>query len=286
MSIINYVSVQEEKRFTDYLSNQEKEGYCICHFKNCKENLKDIENMARQKNLFVDKYLFLLDDDLGIEELSDSDAFLVLILSKKSRKKLGNYKTLKFEKYSRDDFASMLTRLMTELSITLESDMNGFVNATCYYKIDDIDFNLIQNYLNSKQGLCVSASSVSNDFRNQGFTLEDNAFKLLDAIVFQDKALEILKDLMRTNDSHKIFGGLLYQLRQVNKFLSLCNDIKGTDIQSYQINSYKKYIERLGIIKIQELNGMALDGYSVINTMPDKVLIATIIKMVKFVKTN
>jgi hypothetical protein len=164
--------------------------------------------------------------------------------------------------------------------------MNDFVNATCYYKIDDIDFNLIKNYLNSKQGLKVSASGISNDFRNQGFTLEDNAFKILDAIIFQDKALDILKDLMRTNDSHKIFGGLLYQLRQVNKFLSLCNDIKGTDIGGYQISSYKRYIERLGVIKIQELNSIALNGYSVINTMPDKVLIATIVKMIKFVKNN
>ncbi|MDD4805142.1 MAG: hypothetical protein PHN69_08445 [Candidatus Pacebacteria bacterium] len=266
------------------MKEKEDEGYTIYRFKNCKENLKDMADIAEQVNLFVNKQLFLLEDDLGIEALRDkSDVSMVLILSKKSRKKT-NYKTLKFEKYSKEDFVSRINELMKELSITLKSDINEFIDATCYYKVDDIDYSLIKNYLSSKQGLNIGASDVMNDFRNQGFTLEDNAFKLLNAIVFKDNALETLKDLMRSNDSHKIFGGLLYQLRQINKFLCSGGDIKGTDISGYQTSEYKGYIEHLGIIKIQELNNIALEGYGIINTMPDKVLLATVTKMIRYIK--
>lgn len=285
MSIICYVDVKEEKRFSDYLKEKENEGYTIYHFKNCKESLNEIVSLTEQVNLFVSNKLFVLEDDLGIEALHfNGGADITLLLSKKSRKKVGNYRTLKFEKYSKEDFISRIGNLMSELSITLESDINEIIDATCYYKIDNIDFNLIENYLKSKQGLCIGASNVINDFRNQGFTLEENAFKLLNAIVFQNKALDILKDLMLTNDSHKIFGGLLFQLKQINKFICCNGDIKETDISGYQIREYKSYIERLGIIKIQKLNSIALEGYSIINTMPDKVLIATIVRMINYIK--
>lgn len=285
MSIICYVDIKEEKGFNDYLNEIEKEGYTIYYFKNCKEDLSEIVAIAEQVDLFVSKRLFILEDDLGIETLHLSGgADIVLLLSKKSRKKGNKFKTLKFEKFSKDKFRKMMSDMVNDLSVTLESGMDEIIDATCYYKVDNIDFNLIENYLKSKQGLSVSASKVANDFREQGFTLEDNAFKLLNAIVYRDNALEILQDLMRTNNSHKIFGGLLYQLRQINKFLCIGGNIKGTDISGYQSREYQGYIEHLGMVKIQKLNSIALEGYSIINSSPDKVLIATIVKMISFIK--
>ena len=285
MLIICYVEIQEEKRFADYLKKKEKEGYTVYNFKNCKENLNEIVGVIEQVSLFVGSKLFILEDDLGIEALRLNDgADIVLLLSKKSRKKGNKFETLKFEKFSKEKFGTMIGSLANDLSITLTSDMDEIVGATCYHKVDSIYFALIENYFKSRQGLSISSSNIINDFRDQGFTLEDNAFKLLNAIVYRDNALEILQDLMRTNNSHKIFGGLLYQLRQINKFLCLGGNIKGTDINGYQSREYQGYIEHLGMIKIQKLNSIALEGYGIINSAPDKVLIATIVKMITFIK--
>lgn len=82
MSIICYVDIKEEKRFSDYLKEKENEGYTIYHFKNCKESLDEIVSLTEQVNLFVSNKLFVLEDDLGIEALhfnGGADIALLLV---------------------------------------------------------------------------------------------------------------------------------------------------------------------------------------------------------------